>query len=578
MYPSYKVDHFVTREGPLNEIQQHHQYSEQVVKAKVVVLLGIGGCGKSQMALEYCHQAEANRRFTAIFWVDASSPNTVAQSYTTIAATISKANIDMTDTAANIRLVKDMMSTWTTAWLLVFDNFDNPKAFTEKPVEDYFPRGKNGFILLTSRHAKSERLGHTITISNMLEAEALELLFRSSKCERRDENIAEGKKIIDRLGNLALAVDQAGAYIKGRIDFAAFLDHFNHRREDVLRTTPDIWAYRRKRNETEAEQSLSVATTWELSFDQIAGDPKNPTELESKRHLLTLSAFFNGQNIAEEIFQLSQNSDTLPWTTIFIRDGVWDKYRFLDVITELRNLSLIQNHVNGSSGVSFSLHPLIQDWIKLRLDSQDQQKYTTEALRIFSNYIGTQHTDKLAVQAKQIILSHLDTGLENSHKYLCGTIRLGESTLEAPALIFADFYLEQGRYEEAERLFGRVLKGREERLGRDHPDTLRTVHSLAIAYRRQGQYEQAERLFGRALKGREERLGRDHPDTLKTVHNLAIVYRRQGRYEEAERLSGRALKGYEERLGRNHPDTMRTVRNLTIVQRLMKPPTPPANL
>ena len=524
IYPSNKVDHFVTRNDPLNEIQRY-QPSERVIAANVVVLVGMGGCGKSQLALDYCQQAQADGRFAAIFWVDASSPNTVAQSYATIAAAISKANVDTTDTAANIRLVKDIISTWTTTWLLVFDNFDEPKAFNEKPIQDYFPQGKKGFIIFTSRHAESDRLGHSINISGMLEGEALELLFRSSKRERHDRNITEGKKIIKRLGYLALAVDQAGAYIKGRIEFDAFLDHFNHRRKNVLSKTPDVWEYRRKRNETEAEQALSVATTWELSFDQITGDSETPNELESKRHLLTLSAFFSGQNISEEIFQISHESDTLPWMTIFVREDVWDKYKFLDVIVELRNLSLIQGLDSRIWGTSFSLHPLIQDWMKLRLSIQDCQDYAAEAMLILSNYMKTQNSDIMTLQAKQIILSHLDTALENDHIYLVRGIRLGESCLEDPAFVFAGFYQDQGRYEEAEQLYGRALNGYEERLGRDHPDTLLTVHNLATLNKDQGRYEKAEQLYGRALKGREERLGQDHPATLRTAEGLAIVQR-----------------------------------------------------
>jgi hypothetical protein len=61
-------------------------------------------------------------------------------------------------------------------------------------------------------------------------------------------------------------------------------------------------------------------------------------------------------------------------------------------------------------------------------------------------------------------------------------------------------------------------------LGHSAISALPHVGGLAIVYQRQSQYEEAERLFGRALKGREERLGRDHPDTLRTVHNLANAY------------------------------------------------------
>ena len=63
------------------------------------------------------------------------------------------------------------------------------------------------------------------------------------------------------------------------------------------------------------------------------------------------------------------------------------------------------------------------------------------------------------------------------------------------------------------------------------------------------EYKSARELYERALKGYEEQLGPAHPDTLATVHGLAIVYGVQGRYKEAEQLYERALKGREEQLG-----------------------------
>jgi tetratricopeptide (TPR) repeat protein len=85
------------------------------------------------------------------------------------------------------------------------------------------------------------------------------------------------------------------------------------------------------------------------------------------------------------------------------------------------------------------------------------------------------------------------------------------------------------------------MEGRE--AGPKRPDTLGTVENLAIVYGDQGRYEEAERLYQRALQGTEEKLGPKHPNTLGTVRNLAIVYWNQGRYEEAERLYQWALQG-----------------------------------
>jgi tetratricopeptide (TPR) repeat protein len=563
MYRLRKAAHFVTRCEPLNDIQRYHQNSKKPAATNVVVLLGMGGCGKTQLVLDYCQQAEDDGQFHGIFWIDASSPTTVARSYTVIVEAIAKAMVDLNDADANVRTAIGILSAWKNPWLLVFDNFDEPKAFENKHIREYYPQRGTGFIIFTSRDAESKALGSTILISNMLEKEGLELLFRSSGYERIDDNIVEAKRIIQRLGHLALAIDQAGAYIRARsIEFHAFLDHFNDRRDAILKETPKLWEYRRKMGETEAEQSLSVATTWELSLGQVMGDAEG---CESKTHLLTLAAFFNNKNSSEEIFQIFHESNTPPWMTIFVRDGVWDKYKFLDIIAELRNLSLIQNHDSGILGTSFSFHPLIQDWMKLRLSSQERQSYTIEAMLILSKYIRSQDSNRITLQAKQTTLSHLDTAVENDHAYLVQGIQLGESVLVVPAITFAGFYKYNGRYKEAERLYERVLKGREEQLGPEHHSTLRTVQNLAIVYEYQGRYKEAEKLYERALKGREEQLGPEHHSTLRTVQNLAIVYQYQGRYKEAEKLCERALKGSEEQLGPEHPDTLGTVQNLAIV-------------
>ena len=172
--------HFVIRSGPLNDIQRYYQNSKGPAAANVVALLGMGGCGKTQLVLEYCRQAEDEGRFHAIFWIDASSPNTVAQSYTVILEAITKNKVDSNDGAANIRTALKMLSVWKNPWLLVFDNFDDPKAFENKHIREYYPQRGRGFIIFTSRDAESKTLGSTILISNMLENEGLELLFLSS--------------------------------------------------------------------------------------------------------------------------------------------------------------------------------------------------------------------------------------------------------------------------------------------------------------------------------------------------------------------------------------------------------------
>ncbi len=563
-YPSYKVYHFVARKEPLSQIQQHYQSLHDAMTTKVMVLLGMGGCGKTQLALEYCAQSQHDGRFCAIFWVDASLPATVAQSFTFIAETLPEVKADLANTDANIRTVLDFFNNWTMPWLLVFDNHDDPEAFNPKPIKEYFPQSTKGFILVTSRHAESERLGETVRIDEMSEDEALELLFHRSKADRHETNTAEGHKIIKRLGYLALAIDQAGAYVSKRhLDLHQFMEHFKNRQEQVLTETPKIWEYRKKINKTEAEQSLNVCTTWELSFEQIEGDLETQ---KYKWYFLTLAAFFNNINISEALFRTYQESETQPWMTPFLSDGVWDNYKYSDIIAELQDLSLIQKVDTGGPITSISLHPLVQDWTKIRLSAEDRPKYATEVMLILSSCLTTAPDfNIMALQDRQTILSHLDTALEKGSDPPSLERQLFKPSLIVALIRFGEFFHFQGRWGKAERMFEQARIAQEEHLGPDHLDTLSTVSKLAIVFRFQGKHRKAKIMSQRAVTGLEKQLGPEHPLTLRAVHGLVTVCYSQKQYSEAKALFQRALTGWEEQLGPEHSQTLQAVHGLATV-------------
>ena len=210
---------------------------------KTVVLLAMGGAGKTQLALEVCRKAEQNSRFGAVIWVDASSPKSVIQSYKIIGQKLlnhQSYNLDDEDT---IRLqVQDALRNRDGQWLMIFDNYDNPRAFQSHSIRDYLPSGRNGRILFTSRHQDSARLGHSIDASTMTENESVELLLH--KLPLSEDKFTHGRKIVSTLGHLALAIDQAGAYIRARsLNLKEFIQHYHDRKEVVLQEIPDDWEY-----------------------------------------------------------------------------------------------------------------------------------------------------------------------------------------------------------------------------------------------------------------------------------------------------------------------------------------------
>ena len=361
--PAKRVSNYVGRTQVLEQINSAIKAS--TVNPSVVVLTGAGGQGKTQLALEYCRVSII--LYKAIFWIDASSEASTIRSFESIAAKICNLDESFLDNRARIESVKERLRTWPERWLLVFDNYDHPHAF--KNLTSFFPISSGpvqNVILVTSRHLSCERLGTCIKVDGLTEDEALELLqSKSSRVQSSDEELEEGKKIVERLGYLALAIDQAAAYISIRqLPLSLFTEHYEKRKEFVLRDTPtSLWEYRARTDSRGPEQNLSVLTTWELSFEQIS---ENDTERESIGHFLTQSAFFDPRNIGESLFsnylQRCDDTNVKPeaWMSTFLVEGRWDSFRFQDVVVGLMNLSLIQSIEFTGQEVKFSLHPLVK--------------------------------------------------------------------------------------------------------------------------------------------------------------------------------------------------------------------------
>jgi tetratricopeptide (TPR) repeat protein len=515
----------------------------------------MGGCGKSQLALDFCERTRASGVFSAIFWIDGTSPTTVEQRYTFIAQNILKSRVDPLDPLANVRFVREFLDNLTAKWLLIFDNFDNPKAFSHQPVGNFVPQGRNGFVLFTTRDEGSHRLGDVIRVGDMTMNEAVSLLCLSSELGELVQDDSMAKKVCERLGCLALAIDQAGAYIHvRRISFSAFLDHFQSRKAIILNEVPQIWEYRRKKNDREAEQALCVATTWELSLDQISGDEH---VREKKVHLLTLAAFLHGHNISDEFFQYNENP---KWTTLFIHRGQWDSYAFADLIAELCRLSLVQGFRSHHAEAStlFSIHPLVQEWIKLRIGKIEYLHYAAEAIELLTSYIYKKDVKKMSLSERQATYSHL--------KCILGEVERHQIKSQS-ALVFSNFLSSDGKYVEAQDLAAHAVEIRKRALGDEHADTLTSMYYLAATYYHLCQWNRAVKLYIHIIKISKQVPGEDHPDTLTAMNGLIAVFWGLGLFIEAKELSTHVVETEKRVLGEEHPQTLSAMNNLAISYR-----------
>jgi hypothetical protein len=406
--PNRRARQFIGREDVLERIEKGLSSGEG---PRVVVLRGLGGQGKTQVALEYCRRARTHG-VQAIFWIDANSESTVKQSFQAIAGRIKNSAKTISEKVA-VNLILEEFRDWTEPWLMVFDNYDDAKNFDN--IHEYLSDGQHRCILVTTRNTASDELAddpeNVIELQGLAEHEAIDLLLKQCRTKQASESeLGDAKAIVQRLVYHALAITQAGSYIRQqKIRMDQFLEHYDAKLERILKHTPQLSQYRRSLNTAERETSLNVFTTWELSFQQLR-------ELESrelKGDLLTLFAFFDSNDISEQLFssycKRAQIFDNYSWLVACLTmclagiysdgqrlggldgeipggsndnervlDGKkkWSTDHFVEVLKDLYQLSLLQSWWRGNDrSCHFSIHPLVKDWIRLRIDDECWRYY-----------------------------------------------------------------------------------------------------------------------------------------------------------------------------------------------------------
>lgn len=206
-----------------------------------IALVGLGGIGKSQVALEYAYRRREKESRLSVFWVHAGSASRFEQDYYQIGRTAGLPGIS--DSAQDQKkLVKDWLSTENSgSWLLIVDGADDTevlfgtrdakRSLVLKGVSEYLPQSSNGSILFTTRNKKAgvkfATAAGLVMLPNMDRADAKELLnARSGDFMAEDDETFE---LIDALDFLPLAVSQAGSYIaENSISVSEYLQMYNH--------------------------------------------------------------------------------------------------------------------------------------------------------------------------------------------------------------------------------------------------------------------------------------------------------------------------------------------------------------
>jgi tetratricopeptide (TPR) repeat protein len=539
--------------------------------------------------------------FSAIFWVDASSESTVQNSFEVISERLKTQMDILLDTDARVNFVFRTLSDWPSPWFMVFDNYDNPTAFNN--VEDYMPSNEQGMILVTSRNADADKLAdeeNQIQLQGLPESDAIELLLKQSLMKQSDQVASENdKEIVARLGHHALAITQAGAYIsKRKILLGEFLDHFERRKDIILREAPQMSQYRRRLNKSERDTSLSVFTTWELSFQQLEDED---TEGVNMADILTLFAFFDCKDISEGLFKAYCDGDSHE-------AGTESSGETSDPETSNNNLDRMRNtppsgmlneNVSstdvGSNSQAYAKGSVTVDEVAGKSQSYNERRIAQGTGSFLTTHKGNWDSDFFCdVLVTLVQLSLVQTfekradGLYHLslHPLVRDWIRLRtkKSACQEYSSIAATSIYRLLDSKSWNYGFDMSLSARQELhahidaheinigdfFSKDSlpdcaPEIEGTGHTeveFGSFLYDGGQYEKSERWYRRSLDIRLKQFGPEHPDTVTSMNNLAEALGSQGKYEAAEAMLRRTLELREKVLGPEHPDTLTSMNSL----------------
>ncbi|OAL46248.1 HET-domain-containing protein [Pyrenochaeta sp. DS3sAY3a] len=536
---------FVARE---EELAKMHKLLHGQSSRAAVILHGLGGMGKTQLAVEYVRQHK--EKYTAIFWLNANDKNSLQLSFCGIAQQVLRCHplakvLSSVDLAGDLDRVASAVKTWldlqgNARWLLVYDNYDNPRLSTNSDsstvdIRQYLPESDHGSIIVTTRSARVTQ-GRRLHIQKLTGLEdGLKILANMSGREGIEDD-PDAKALVSKLDGLPLALSTAGAYLEHMAtSFAEYLRLYEVSWSKLQRTSPKLKSY----------EDRSLYTTWQVTFDFIQ------KENAASAQLLKLWAYFDKQDVWFGLLQEARSADD-EW----IQKLAEDELNFNEAIRLLCEYGLV--HAEPSLGQSswsagYGMHSCVHSWTMSVLNSDWDNRLAQLALTCVASQVPGTNADKWWV-LQQRLLQHAAR-----HKKFITNGNIDVVGIEWALHCLGNLFQDQGRLVEAEALYIQALQGKEEALGPRHTSTLITLNNLGILYADQGRLVEAETMYGRALQGREEALGPKHTRTLKIVNNLGILYADQGRSGEAESMFIRALQGREEVLGPKHKATLNTI-------------------
>jgi hypothetical protein len=473
-------------------------------KGAPVALYGLGGIGKTRLAIEYAWFREAV--YSALLFVSASDGAALNAGLAGLTAfeVLDLPEKEARDDATKITAVLRWLESNPT-WLMILDNVDDRAAVAE--VAKLMPRLKGGHVIITARASNFPATVRKLEVSTLDEDAAAQFLLDRTEADRSKskDDAPLARELARELGGLALGLEQAGAHIAtDRIGFARYLKLWNESREKAL-----AWA-----DATVMGSDRTLATTWATSVARLSPE---------SRHLLDRLAFLAPDPVPESLIDVAVPGEAPDTDAYEARAGLYAYSLISGVTTE----------DGGTPG--FVVHRLVQDFARRAMSDERRTQALREALE-WANAAFVGHPrdvlswptlDPLAPHALAIA-RHADAA----------------EIAEPTARLFNQLGLmlkTKADYARAEPLYRRAVAIDEQSYGPDHPTVAIRLNNLAQLLKDTNRLAEAEPLMHRALAIDETSYGPDHPKVAIRLNNLAQLLKDTNRLAEAEPLMHRAL-------------------------------------
>jgi tetratricopeptide (TPR) repeat protein len=501
-------------------------------EAPVLVLTGIPGVGKTQLAAAYA-RARLAGGWRLVAWVSAQDHESLQAGLASVADAIRRPDLGR-GAADPGQVVRHWLEADGDRCLLVFDDADDPAV-----LRPFLPAGGAARVLITAAREPVAELGVAIPVDVFSPEEALALL--NGRTGLDDE--AGAAAVAAKLGHLPFGLDQAAAAITGQdLGYTAYLAQ--------LRVLPV-----EKYQACAAEQPYRQGAAEAVLLSLVAAGAADRSGVCSG--VLEIMAVLSPAVVRRDLLRAAGPMGLLASGGHRVAAPLVDQ-----ALAQLEERSLLGSSLDGQTA---SIHRLVAGVVREGLAHRERLVVACRAaastLEASAEALGKPPARTAVRELQGQVTALLDNARD------AGDGDLARMLLRLRFLVLSHL-IELGDSMPQAIATGEPLAAELERLlGPEHPDTLNAWHALAAAYQAAGRAADAVRLFEQTLAGRERLLGPDHPDTMTAQNDLAAAYQDTGRSAEAIVLYRMTLAGREWLLGPDHPDTVRSRNNLAATYR-----------